>query len=112
MRYEDTVRKICGDDWNSNIDEYHGGVGVACVAAFIKGVKPNLSDMSSNLGVPVSDLYIPFTRLYHHGVFTRWNVKQDKSLLGQNGEQAAQLAWCDIAGVAGGLKGVVNIDRG
>ena len=107
MKYEETVRKICGDDWrNTPYDERIGGLGVACVVAFLKGIKPNLEEMSRHLNVHPDDLDLPFSRLYRHGAFTHWNLKKDKALLGAASEVDAQIAWCHVAATASGFIGV------
>jgi hypothetical protein len=108
MRYEDAVRKICGDDWKTvSYGEREGGVGVAVMIAFIRGTRPTLNDMAVHLGVPVDELHAPFTRLAKSGAFSKeWGAKKDDLLLGNTQDRKEHdKAWCHIAGIAGGLIG-------
>jgi hypothetical protein len=107
MKYEDTIRRVCGDDWKTvNPDERMGGFGVACVVAYLKGVRPNIEDMARHLNLDVSEIAAPFGRLYRRGAFSSWNLKKDKAILGELSDYEAQIAWCTIAAHAGGFLGV------
>ena len=109
MKYEDQVRKICGETWRTvNEDECIGGYGVACVIAYMRGVKPSLPDVAKHLGVTPDEINVPFVRLLRNGVFHRdkWNTKEDKSLLGDSGEEEAHRAWAFVAAVSSGFLGV------
>jgi hypothetical protein len=107
MRYEEFVRKICGEDWkNGEIEEAYGGLGVACIKAYIYGAKPVLNDMANHLGVHPDDLYTPFNRLFRAGAFTKWNIKKDKTFLGHLGNEEHDRIWGHVAGIAGGFVGV------
>lgn len=107
MRYEEVVRRICGEDWKTvNISEREGGIGVACVVAYMKGARPSVGEMASHLGIPSDDVYMPFQRLSRHGVFSDWDIKKDKALLSQLGDDEAQRAWAHIAALASGFIGV------
>lgn len=108
MRYEEQVREICGDDWRTvNQNEKDGGYGVACLIAFIKGVRPTVADLAAHLGAKPDDVVAAFNRLHKNGVFSQnWKVKQDASLLGENGNDEDHRAWAHIAAIAGGFLGV------
>ncbi len=108
MKYEDIVQLVCGDDWyRINHDERDGGVGVACVVAFIRGVRPNVQDLSSHLQLAPDDIIAPFNRLQRNGVFSAaFNAKRDEALNDRNLEDDEALrAWSHIAAVAGGFLG-------
>jgi hypothetical protein len=109
MRYEETVRRFCGEDWKTvNKEEKEGGIGVAMVLGLIRAnVKPTIGDFSAHLGVPADDIVVPFNRLQRAGVFTtRFNVKKDDMLNGHPSDSETQWAWGQIAGISGGLTGV------
>lgn len=108
MKYEDHVRKICGESWRTVSDqERHGGYGVACMTAYLRGVKPALPDVAKHLGVTADEIGTPFVRLLRNGAFhrDRWNSKNDNSLMGNEGEDEAQRAWSFVAAVASGFLG-------
>lgn len=109
MRYEDMVRRVCGEDWKTvNPQEKAGGIGVACVLAFIRGnVKPSIQDFSNFLGVEDSEIVFPYTRLSRVGVFSqRFNAKKDPLLTNNFGSDESQRAWGHIAGISSGYIGV------
>jgi hypothetical protein len=108
MRYEDFVRKVCGDDWKAvSLEERQGGYGVACMAAFMRNAKPSVNEMANHLGIISDEIYMPFTRLARAGAFNqRWNAKRDKALLSHMGDDEAQRAWSHIAAIASGFIGV------
>ena len=107
MRYEEAVRRICGENWRTvNIDEKDGGYGVALAIAFIKGTKPTVGDMCNHLGITPEEMLPAFNRLHRMGVFSRFNLRKDKTYQLSLSEDEAQRAFAHIAGLAGGLIGV------
>ncbi len=108
MKYEDSVRRVCGDNWRSvGREERDGGYGVACMKAFLQGVRPSVSDLSSHLQVSIDEIVAAHTRLLRNGAFTpRFNAKRDEALLKNINEDDAQRAWGHIAALAGGFIGV------
>lgn len=106
MRYEDSVRKICGDDWKTiSLPEKEGGMGVAIVQAYLRGTRPALNDMATHLGVPADEIYAPFNRLAKSGVFSKaWDTKKDPYLTSRDiGDY--NFGWSHIAGLACGYIG-------
>lgn len=109
MKYEDQVRKICGESWKTVSDqEKQGGMGVACMIAYMRGVKPALPDIAKHLGVTADEINVPFVRLLRNGAFhrDRWDAKNDPTLLGDDGEEEAHRAWAFVAAVGSGFLGV------
>ena len=110
MRYEDTVRKVCGDDWKTvSPHEKDGGYGVAIVIAFLRNCRPAISDLATHLEVPPDEIVTAYTRLAKNGVFQKtWGARKDSWLLGQTGDDGTHnFAWSHIAALAGGFIGVV-----
>jgi len=117
MKYEEIVADICGRNWRTvNRNEFQGGLGVAIVLSYLKGVKPTVDDISRHLSVPSDDLWEPFQRLLYGGVFLKeFNARMDPELLGNgisttaltiNGMDQKDMirnAWCHISGIASGL---------
>ena len=109
MRYEDTVRKVCGDNWKTVApQERDGGYGVAIVIAFLRGCRPSISDLSTHLEVGSDEIITAYTRLAKNGVFQKtWGARKDKALLGQAESRGEHdLAWSHIAALAGGFIGL------
>ena len=109
MKYEEYVRRICGESWKTvSESERQGGFGVACVMAYMRGVKPSLPELSKHLGVTPDEINVPFVRLLRNGVFNRdrWNTKSDPDLLGNTGDDNAERCWAFVAAVGGGFLGV------
>lgn len=108
MKYEDQVRKICGESWRTVSDqERQGGYAVACMQAYMRGVKPALPDVAKHLGVTADEIGGAFVRLLRNGAFHRdkWNAKNDNSLLGNNGDDERDRAWSFVAAVGSGFLG-------
>lgn len=101
MKYEETVRKICGENWrDASTTDREGGYGVAIVYAFLKGTRPTINDMSNSLDVDISDIEIPYSRLARAGVFSKkWNAKSDPYL---NIKNIDSWGFSHIAGLASG----------
>lgn len=109
MKYEDQVRKICGESWKTTSpQEQLGGYAVACMIAYMRGVKPALQDVAKHLGVTADEINIPFVRLLRNGAFHRdgWDAKNDSSLLGDVSEEDAHRIWAFVAAVGSGFLGV------
>jgi hypothetical protein len=108
MKYEEVVRRICGDTWKTESkEERDGGYGVACVLAFMRGVRPSLADLSSHLQVTTEEIAPAHLRLTRNGVFTsRFNAKRDSSLQMNLSQDESQRAWAHIAALSGGFIGV------
>lgn len=108
MKYEEVVRRICGDDWRTvSPQERDGGYGVACVQAFLKGVRPVPADLAAHLSVKPDDLIVGYTRLNKNGVFSydNYNAKHDKGLQAPMGSDDWNRTWGHIAAMAGGFMG-------
>jgi hypothetical protein len=114
MRYEDTVRKVCGETWKTvNKREMEGGYGVAIMIAFLRGCRPSITELAQHLEVPPEELVTPYTRLAHSSVFHKdWGARRDRALLGQaDSREVHDRAWAHVAGVAGGFLGLVGTDE-
>ena len=112
-RYEDVLKEICNVDnlYHLRRKEWEGCLGVAMVLAFIKGVDPTYSSLSGHLGIPPYDknLSNAFERLKINGIFNKeFGIKDDP--IYQGGENfdshEMKLAYCNLAGVAGGFIGL------
>lgn len=109
MRYEDHIRKVCGDNWKSvNNEERQGGYAVAMLISYMRGVKPSLSELSKHLGVNQDELSQPYVRLLKNGAFAKdgWNAKEDPDLLGNTTNEDAYRVWAHVAAVGSGFLGV------
>ena len=121
MRYEDTIKRICGDDWNvASIEERDGGYGVACVMAVLDGANSNTEEIAYTLLAVREDeepseeavkelaklIEVPYRRLGASGIFSkRFNLRRDKCLNGFSTPHDGRTAWCHIAGIASGYIG-------
>jgi hypothetical protein len=118
--YESIVKNVCRlNSWSgSNQEERDGAVGVACVLAFMKGIKPTVRDLSDNIGVDMQFVEEPFTRLFNYGVFeNRYNAREDDVLRGKakdkvvtneivfTAAEQTKSAWAILAGIASGVTG-------
>jgi len=101
------VETICGENWNTVSEEdKNAGLGVACMQAYINGVKPIIDELSSFLNVNKEEIRLPFQRLLQSGVFSKaYNARGDKWLnlnLGKtNNISEIRCAWSYIAGISG-----------
>lgn len=108
MKYEETIRSICGDNWRvANAQERDGGYGLACIEANLRGVRPNLSDMATHLQVRPDEIATGFNRLQKNGVFNPevFDLRHDSDLSGDNGREAEDRAKAHLAALAGGFLG-------
>jgi len=108
MKYEDQVRRICGEDWRVVSDqERQGGYAVAILIAYLKGTRPTLQDIANHLGVTADEINVSFIRLLRSGAFHRdeWNSKNNPDLLGNSSESEAHRMWAFVAAVGGGYLG-------
>ena len=117
MKYEEIVGSICGKNWRTvNRNEFQGGIGVAIVLSYLKGIKPTIDDISKHLGVSVDDIWEPFQRLLYGGIFLKeFNARMDPELLGNGisptalkvecmtSKEMIRNAWCHVSGIASGL---------
>jgi hypothetical protein len=108
MEYESIVETICTKEWKANQEEMNGGIGVACVLAFMKGVRPRIDDMARHLRLSREEVELPFNRLLVNGIFNmgKYDIRNDKALLGKTDSHATRNSWCQIAGVASGFCGL------
>lgn len=110
MKYEDKVRKICNfDEWETlENQEKQGAYGVACLMAYMRGVKPSLPDIAKHLGVTADEINVPFVRLLRNGAFHRdgWDAKNCPSLQGDQGFEEEHRIWAFVAAVASGYLGM------
>jgi hypothetical protein len=109
MKFEDTVRSICGVDWRKAcLDEQDGAFGVAIMIAFLEGCRPKLDDLVAFLELTPEEeeakvLDAPFRRLQTSGSF--FNARRDRALNGWEGAQDGRTGWCHIAAIASGVIG-------
>ena len=117
MLYEEIVADVCGKNWRSvNKEEFQGGLGIAIVLSYLKGIKPTVDDISKHLNVSSDDLWEPFQRLLYGGVFLKeFNARMDPELLGSGISSSAltiesmtqeamtRSAWCHVSAIASGL---------
>lgn len=99
---EKLVRKVIGDQWRSLPErEQDGAWGVAIVKSIIDGVRPELYEIASHLGVEKTLLWRANRRLTMNGIFRGNKLESDRSLL----EAEDVFTWCYYAGYASGFTG-------
>ena len=98
--------------------ERQGAVGVACVLAYLNGVKASVGDIAKHLSVSPAEVEKPFRRLLINGVFSsKREIAEDSSIVGgvegtveahfyRSKEDKMKLAWGTIAGLAAGFSGL------
>lgn len=119
--YEGSSKAICRlSDWkHASKEDREGFIGVACVLAYMNGIKANVYDLSKHLQIPPYEIDVPFKRLLVNGIFSSGHdIKNDEVILGtckdlkvSDGitfvsEDRMRWAWCWLAGVAAGLCGL------
>ncbi len=101
---ENTVRGYFGDGWRYlPYIEINGALGIAIVKSILDGVKSDIREMSSHLGVDTERLRQPFTMLNLNGAFLHDKIPNDKKVLNANDKHA----WGYYAGMASGHVGAV-----
>jgi len=122
-KYEALLKTICQmEDYSVlNDNEWEGCLGVACVMAFIEDVTPNIFSLSKHLDIPHYDIHLQkaFDRLRINGVFgNKYGAKYDPALTGDakgnywyTGSEIGRNAWCNIAGMASGYIGMIEINN-
>ena len=107
MKYEQTVERVCGDNWRETCDdERDGGYAVACVMAYMDNSRPGLEDIAKHLGVSPGEIDIAYRRLQASGVFSHeYNARRDPALNGYGNPVQGRTAWSVIAGIGSGYVG-------
>lgn len=117
-QYDNVVRSICGDNWESDQvspDEKDGGYGVAICLACLKGCPAKLNDLSDYIGTPPFLLEIAYKRLQINGIFSLNSpILDDTELLFSRAETEEDMerclkAWCHIAGLSSGFVGKASL---
>lgn len=102
---ESLVARVIGSDWREfSYNDIDGALGVAIVRSVLDGVRSDLRELESHLGVESGLLRSPFIRLSLNGVFMRSRIHDDRKALNRN----ELLAWCQYAGIASGATGNVG----
>ncbi len=120
-KYEDILKDIC------NVEDLHylrgreweGCLGVACVLSFMEGVPASLSAIGKHLNMSPynQSLGTAFSRLKSNNIFViEYGAREDAYLKGDTNfspnpdyvtpQHMSELAWCQIAGIAGGFTGM------
>jgi hypothetical protein len=105
---EQFVAKICRE-WKDTDQDKVGGYGVACMQAYINGVKPTVPDLAKFLEVKEDEIRLPFQRLLQSGMFSKaFNARGDKALNlklknKENDSSKILCAWGYVAGIAANL---------
>lgn len=109
QEYEDMVRTVCGEDWNSQSkpqDERDGGFGVAMVAAYLKGTPSKLMDLAKEIEAPPYLLDFAYRRLQVNGLLSdrSWVLSDPYMVSTANPDRTLQL-WCHVAALSSGFLG-------
>ncbi len=98
---ESLVRKVCGPGWrNLPSADMDGAWGVAIVKSVLDGVRPDIREIASHLGIERSRLQSAYKKLELNGVLHSDSMHRDDQL--KNGDI---LAWSYYAGYAIGAIG-------
>lgn len=109
--YEQIVKLVCGEDWNSHqhtLDDRDGAYGVAIALAFLRISSSKLPDLAKEIGVPLYLLDMPYKRLQLNGLFSfdSWLLTDPLLVNGDPVEPMRSIrAWCHVAGLASGYCG-------
>jgi hypothetical protein len=107
ISYENLVREVCGNSWRSlPDDERQAAWGVAIVKSVLDGVKADLQDISTHLGVEKTHLQDAFHKLNMNGAFSDNRIYEDDGL-----ENNDITAWGYYAGYACGATGPVLFNK-
>ena len=113
MPYEELVRKICGGQWrNLPPKEQNAGWGIAIVNSILDGVKPDLYNMSSHLGVERHQILFAYKNLSMNGVFLGGKVEKERKVLeAKDMPSDTMLAWGYYGGLASAATGTHESDK-
>jgi len=113
-QYEEIVRLICGNNWETEevpLDETDGGYGVAICLACLKGANPKINELADYIGTTPYLLEMAYKRLQINGVFSYNSpILNDEDLLMSKAKTEEDMdrclrAWSHIAGMASGYIG-------
>ena len=113
--YEDiAAREVCKlSNWKAaSLPDKQGVIGVACVLAYLRGVKAIAAELAAHIGVPLAEVEIPFKRLQVNGTFSSKMDILNDPIFAEHKEVSptddfyAQNALCIIAGIASGYTGL------
>jgi len=110
MKFEEDVRWVCGENWETAPqEERDGALGVLLFRAYMDGARPSFDELIKAVGVPteqVREFEVAYRRLQVSGVFTmRYAARRDRALQGWSSRADGRVAWCHIAGIASGWIG-------
>ena len=75
------VDVMCRKNWEDTPEDKNAGVGVACMQAYLNGIKPAVKELAEFLKVDPKDLECPFQNLLQSGMFSKsFNARGDLSL--------------------------------
>lgn len=104
------VNEICrSETWDTgNSEERDLGYGVACMQAYLIGIKPTINDLSTYLEIDRRDMQPAFQRMLQCGLFSKaFNARGDNALNIKPNKRKSLTeilcAWGNIAGIAAGL---------
>lgn len=103
-KYENFIKDICGTEWRtSSSTDVDGALGVAICKAMLDGSSSDLLELSDRLGIDDHTLWNAYDRLAKNGYLKHGRIHSDKALL-----KGDSLAWCWVAGIAGGATGICS----
>ena len=75
------VEVMCRKNWENTKEDFNGGLGVACMQAYLNGIKPAVKELSEFLQVVPGELEYSFQNLLQSGMFSKsFNARGDSSL--------------------------------
>jgi len=102
LPYESLIKSVCGSQWRGfPEEERNGALGVAIVKSVLDGLRPELGEISSHLGVDRETLRGAYKNLSMNGTFRHDQIRKDAKAL--NGRDL--FAWRFYAGHASGFIG-------
>jgi hypothetical protein len=105
LPYEKVINKFYGPHWrNSKSEDFNGAIGIAIIKSMADGVRSNISEIASHLGVDKRLIDRPFKNLASNGVFRNNWVDNDKKSIKENDQTALGY----YAGWASGQAGVCS----